>query len=140
MNDLMIILIPIAVGVFLFWAIYKVLKAIVFALLVALFVGGALFYYLPRMEPTTGDLEAVRQKAVKMADEFRNRGQGISENIKNVSESLGDVATQAEQLLTGIDETNQAIQNLQGAATEENVSGTTERKASGQVQTPGAKK
>jgi methyl-accepting chemotaxis protein len=138
MNDLMIILIPAAVGLFLFWAIYKVLKAVVFALLVALFVGGALFFYLPRMEPTTGELEVVRQKAVHVTDALKNHSQEISDNIHTVSESLGDVATQAEQLLNSLDETNQAIKNIQDGTKKEGEAQTTVPKTNPSTQTPGA--
>lgn len=113
MTDPLIMAIAIAAGLLLFWAIFKVVKAIVFAAVVSVLVGGAIFYYLPRMEPTDGTLEEVRQKAVKMTDELKKGGDGIRENLKNVSESISNVAKKADQFLDDTIKTQEAVKDLQ---------------------------
>ena len=99
MSNALVLAIACGAALLLFWAIYKLIKAAVFALVAAVCVGAALFYYLPRMEPTTGKLEELRQQAAELSSDLDKHKGTISDNVEQVSNSLENMATLANELV-----------------------------------------
>ena len=98
MNSTLILLIAVGAGLLLFWALYKLVKAVLFAMMAAVIVAAALFYYLPRMEPTSGQLEELRQHATEINSGIHEKQKAISEKVDLVSGSLQDIASLAENI------------------------------------------
>lgn len=113
MSDTMVLIVAAAAAIFLFLALWKVIKTIVLAAVFAVVAAGALYILLPRLEDQKGFAGDAARKTQKLIKKVESQAPELSDKVKAGTDSAKKLLESAtEKAKTLMSDAEKAAENV----------------------------
>ena len=91
-------------ALFLFIAVWKVIKTVVVAAIVAVLAAGALYYLMPRLEDQAGIAGDAARKTQKLIKKVKDENKELSDQVKATADEAKKIIDTAKKKAKGINQ------------------------------------